>query len=88
MPGAFTPNGDGRNDVFRVPVVSPVTIRSLAVFNRHGLRVFYTTDVGTGWDGRFGGADQPAGTYVWELVFVNPITHKLEDRKGTVVLIR
>lgn len=88
MPEAFTPNGDGRNDVFRVPAAAPVTIRSLAVFNRHGERVFYTTDVGKGWDGRFGGTDQPPGTYVWELVFVNPVTHKTEDRKGTVILIR
>jgi len=88
MPGAFTPNGDGRNDVFRVPPVSPVTIRSLAVFDRHGVRVFYTTDVGTGWDGRYGGVAQPAGTYVWELVFVNPVTRKIENRKGTVVLVR
>jgi len=88
MPGAFTPNGDGRNDVFRVPAISPVTIRSLAVFNRHGERVFYTTDVGTGWDGKVGGVAQPAGTYVWELAFVNPVTHKMEDRKGTVILVR
>ena len=88
MPGAFTPNGDGRNDVFRVPPVVPVTIRSLAVFNRQGLRVFYTTDVGAGWDGSFGGVAQPAGTYVWELAFVNPVTQKVEERKGTVILIR
>ncbi|HXB05462.1 MAG TPA: gliding motility-associated C-terminal domain-containing protein, partial [Puia sp.] len=88
MPGAFSPNGDGRNDVFRVPPVTPVTIRSLAVYNRQGLRVFYTTDVGAGWDGRFGGISQPAGTYVWELVFTNPVTKKMEARKGTVVLVR
>lgn len=88
MPGAFSPNGDGRNEIFRVPPVEPVTIRSLAVFNREGLRVYYTEDVGTGWDGRFDGRAQPAGTYVWELTFVNPVTNKVEERKGTVILIR
>jgi len=88
MPKAFTPDGDGRNDVFRVPPVAPVAIRSLAVFNRQGLRVFYTTDVGVGWDGRFGGIRQPAGTYVWDLAFVNPVTKRVEERKGTVVLVR
>lgn len=88
MPGAFTPNGDGRNDVFRVPPMAPVVIRSFAVYNRFGLRMFYTTDVGAGWDGRYNGTAQPAGAYVWELVFVNPVTKKVEDRKGTVVLVR
>jgi gliding motility-associated-like protein len=88
MPEGFTPNGDGRNDVFRVPPQIPVTIRSLAVFNRHGQRMFYTTDAGAGWDGRYGGIAQPAGTYVWELEFVNPVTNKVEGRKGTVILVR
>jgi gliding motility-associated-like protein len=88
MPAAFTPNGDGRNDVFRVPAVYPVQVQYLAVFNRMGGRVFFTTNSGTGWDGRFNGVAQPAGTYVWELVFENPITKKAEERRGTVVLVR
>ncbi|GGB17538.1 hypothetical protein GCM10011511_46660 [Puia dinghuensis] len=88
MPGAFTPNGDGRNDVFRVPPAFPVTILSFSVYNRQGAQVFYTTNVAEGWDGRFNGAVQPSGVYVWELVFVNPLTKKVEGRKGTVVLVR
>jgi gliding motility-associated-like protein len=88
MPGAFTPNGDGRNDVFRVPAVYPVRLRYLAVFNREGLRVFYTTDVAAGWDGRYNGVAQPAGAYVWVVVFENPVSGKVEMRKGTVVLVR
>ncbi|HEY4108495.1 gliding motility-associated C-terminal domain-containing protein [Puia sp.] len=88
MPGAFSPNEDGKNDVFRVPVQSPVEIRYFAVYNRQGLRVFYTSDVGTGWDGRYNGMVQPAGVYVWELGFDNPLTRKAEKRTGTVVLVR
>ncbi|HLZ89048.1 MAG TPA: gliding motility-associated C-terminal domain-containing protein, partial [Puia sp.] len=88
MPGAFTPNGDGRNDVFRVPPSSPVTIRYLTVYNRQGARLFYTANVSTGWDGSYNGVSQPAGVYVWELVFDNPLTKKEESRKGTVVLVR
>jgi gliding motility-associated-like protein len=88
MPGGFTPNGDGRNDVFRVPAVAPVTIQYLAVFNRVGQRVFYTVDKGKGWDGTYDGVAQPAGAYVWELVFVNPISKKTEERMGTVILVR
>jgi gliding motility-associated-like protein len=88
MPAAFTPDGDGRNDVFRVPPMTPVVIRSLAVYNREGLRMFYTEETGMGWDGRFNGRAQPAGTYVWSVVFVNPVTNRVEERKGTVVLVR
>jgi gliding motility-associated-like protein len=88
MPGAFSPNGDGRNDVFRVPASFPVAMRYLAVYNRAGARMFYTANAGAGWDGRFNGLSQPAGTYVWELEFENPLTKKVEKRMGTVVLIR
>jgi len=88
MPGAFTPNGNGRNDIFRVPAVFPVTLHYLAVYNRQGARVFYTTNVAAGWDGSFNGHAQSAGVYVWEIVFDNPLTKKAESRKGTVVLVR
>jgi len=88
MPGAFTPNGNGRNDIFRVPAVFPVTLHYLAVYNRQGARVFYTTNVAAGWDGSFNGHAQAAGVYVWEIVFDNPLTKKAEGRKGTVVLVR
>jgi gliding motility-associated-like protein len=88
MPGAFTPNGDGRNDVFRVPPQTPATIRYLAVYNRQGVRVFFSATVGAAWDGRYNGIAQPAGGYVWVLVFENPLTKKEEERMGTVVLVR
>ena len=88
MPSAFTPNGDGHNDVFRVPPSYPVVLRRLAVYDRKGALVFSTENTGEGWDGRFNGHPQPEGVYVWWLEFVNPLTQKEEARKGTVVLVR
>lgn len=88
MPSAFTPNGDGHNDVFRVPPAYPVVLRRLAVYDRKGALVFSTENTGEGWDGRFNGHPQPEGVYVWWLEFVNPITQHVEGRKGTVVLAR
>jgi len=88
MPNAFTPNGDGHNDVFRVPPLVPVTIRQLAVYNRQGAMVFSTSNVSIGWDGTFNGHPQPAGVYIWELVYDNPLTRRTETAKGTVVLVR
>ncbi len=88
IPGAFTPNGDGRNDVFRVPPSVPVTIRRLAVYNRLGACVYSGSGEGAGWDGRFDGRMQPAGEYVWELVYENPLTKAIETAKGVVILVR
>jgi gliding motility-associated-like protein len=88
MPSAFTPNGDGRNDVFRIPPSYPVTLRRMAVYDRKGMLVFNTEKTGEGWDGNFNGHRQPAGVYVWWLEFNNPLTKHVEALKGTVVLIR
>ncbi len=88
MPSAFTPNGDGRNDVFRIPPAYPVTLRRLAVYDRNGVLVFNTENTGEGWDGNLNGRRQPEGVYVWWLEFNNPLTKRVEARKGTVVLIR
>ena len=88
MPGAFTPNGDGHNDVFRIPPVVPVHIRKLAVYNRYGAMVFLTKNVSVGWDGTINGIAQPAGAYVWEVEYDNPVTRRVEKKKGTLVLIR
>lgn len=87
MPGAFTPNGDGRNDLFRVPPSIPVTVLGLTIYNRLGACVFSAAGE-MGWDGRFSGQLQPAGQYVWVLKYLNPLTKKVEAAKGTVLLVR
>ena len=88
MPGAFTPNGDGINDLFRIPPVVPVKIRRLEIFNRSGAILFFTENVSAGWDGMVHGVAQPAGAYVWMVEFDNPVTHLVERRRGVVVLVR
>ena len=88
MPNAFTPNGDGINDRYRVPPGIPATIIRLSVFNRSGALVFSTANSAEGWNGTFGGNPQPAGTYVWMLEYINPILKKTILKKGTLELIR
>ena len=88
MPGAFTPNGDGRNDIFRVPPSVPVAVLGLSVYSREGLCVFSGVGSGAGWDGKFDGHPQPAGEYVWMLEWVDPLTNRMERSKGTVILVR
>ncbi len=87
MPNAFTPNGDGINDLFRVPAITPVIIEKFSVFNRWGGLVFTGTGA-DGWDGRLDGKPQAAGTYMWMVEYYDPITKASVMKKGTVELIR
>jgi gliding motility-associated-like protein len=87
VPTAFTPNGDGRNDVFRPIAVGVTKIEYFRVFNRWGQLVFSTTQNEHGWDGKIGGREQGSGTFVWVVRGVD-FTGKVVFAKGTVTLIR
>ncbi len=65
LPNAFTPNGDGINDVFRVTNPSLYPLFEMIVFNRWGQMVFQSDDIMIGWDGSFQGREQEVGTYIW-----------------------
>ncbi len=73
VPNTFTPNGDGVNDYW-IPMdmlASGVNAYNLNIYNRWGEQVFTTTNINSrGWDGKFGGKDQPMATYVYQLTYV------------------
>jgi len=83
LPNAFTPNGDGINDVFRAKYFLPVKVFRLSVFNRYGEKVFETTDINKGWDGTYGGRDQPKGIYVW-IVQLTGLNNVEQTSKGVL----
>ena len=87
VPGAFTPNGDGRNDKIKPLALGIKQFNYFRVFNRWGNLLFSTTVPEFGWDGTFGGAQQASGTYVYETQGVDYIG-KVIHKKGTIVLIR
>ena len=88
MPNAFTPNGDGKNDLFRIPPSAPLKINAFTVYDRRGMRVFYTSNSTAGWDGTFGGKPLPVGTYVWMIEYEDLLLKKPAQARGTVILIR
>lgn len=87
VPSAFTPNGDGRNDIFRPIAAGMERLEYFRVFNRWGQLVYSTTKTGQGWDGRINGKEQGTGTFVWVVQGID-YTGKSFFAKGTVVLIR
>lgn len=87
VPTAFTPNGDGKNDLLRPIAVGIKQIDRFTIYNRWGLQVFSTTINGQGWDGRINGQLQQTGSYIWMVKAVD-FTGKEIMLKGSAALIR
>lgn len=87
VPSAFTPNGDGKNDIMRPKVVGMKQYNYFRIYNRLGQMVYSTSTEGQGWDGRLGGVLQPSGAYVFMAQAID-YTGKTINKKGTLVLIR
>ena len=87
VPNAFTPNGDGRNDVLRPISIGIRHFNHFIIYNRWGQQIYMSSDSGAGWDGRLNGEMQLPGTYVWMAAGVD-YQGNVVQRKGTVILIR
>jgi gliding motility-associated-like protein len=87
VPTAFTPNGDGKNDIFRPIILGIKSLDLFRVYNRWGQLLYSGTDAEKGWDGTFGGKGQDPATYVWYAEATDYRNRKLK-KKGYVVLIR
>ena len=88
VPTAFSPNGDGVNDVFKiVRTVNIYKLKEFSVWNRWGEKVFETSDVNEGWDGTFGNHLQPMSVYVWQIIAESKDSEEIV-RKGNVTLVR
>ena len=88
LPNAFTPNGDGKNDVLKLITNAGVNeLRSFKIFSRSGNLVFESRDVSRGWDGRYNGNLLPIDIYYWTAVYVdrNNVTN---SKTGTVLLLK
>ncbi len=92
-PNAFTPNGDGVNDVFFIPGTPCVQqITELTIYDRWGEVIFCkqnvpASDSSFGWNGMYQGALANGGVYPFKLrvQFIDGLTHRYQ---GTVTLVR
>jgi gliding motility-associated-like protein len=87
IPSAFSPNGDGKNDVFRISNLSFQRVLEFRVFNRWGQEVFYSNDNQHGWDGKWKGVPQDLGSYQY-LIRLGYPDGLVETYKGEVTLVK
>jgi gliding motility-associated-like protein len=87
LPNAFSPNGDGRNDVLHVKTSDVPRSFNLQIFNRYGQKVFESRDINAGWDGSLAGQVAESGAYVYVMV-ITTSTGTVIKNKGTVMLVR
>ncbi len=87
VPSAFTPNGDGNNDLLRPIPVGIKNLETFKVYNRWGQLVFSTHVFGQGWNGMINGIPQQSGAFVYLAIGTSYLDKKIV-RKGTVLLVR
>jgi gliding motility-associated-like protein len=90
VPNAFTPDGNGNNDVFHVVTtdMAPEDY-NLRIFDRWGHLVFESSDPAQGWDGgNKNGGKCPTGVYVWQVEYRPLFTSDKLTRTGTVTLTK
>ena len=87
VPTAFTPNGDGTNDILKAIAIGMKEYHYFRVFNRWGQQLFSTSDFTKGWDGMIKGVLQNTGTYVWIAAAVD-FRGNVIQRRGTTTIVR
>jgi gliding motility-associated-like protein len=84
IPNAFTPDGDGTNDVWNVRALSEFPDCKVEIFNQWGSLVFRSNGYDTPWDGKYNGEPSPSGAYY----FVIDLGNGAGKYSGTVTIIR
>lgn len=87
IPSAFTPNGDGSNDLLKIRGWGIDSLIYLRIYNRWGQLVYESNNLDAGWDGTFKNKPQPIGTFVY-IFEVQDIIGETIRKKGYVDLLR
>jgi len=84
IPNAFSPNGDGANDVWLVAGLEDDTKASITIYNRYGVLIFQSQGSKPSWDGRYRGADVQSGVYY----YVIQSSSTAKPLKGSLTVLR
>ncbi len=89
LPDAFSPNGDGLNDMFGAVLSGRISSGGyqLEIYNRWGERVFVSNDISRRWDGMYKGVVAEIGTYHYKITAFCVEGTQIQ-RKGDVTLVR
>jgi gliding motility-associated-like protein len=89
IPNSFTPNGDGKNDVF-YPVQRGIQSKDFEffVFNRWGQLIYQSNDPSQGWDGLQKGKEIKTGVYVWKLSYSSLESQETVQKLGHVTVLK
>lgn len=87
LPQAFSPNGDGFNDIAYVRGWGIKEFLEVRIYNRWGQQVFLSTNLNKGWDGTFKGEPQNSDTYSYTIKYINTRDEE-EFVKGYITLLR
>lgn len=86
VPNAFSPNGDGNNDEFRVAYRSIASYRC-RIYDQWGTKVYDSEDITEGWDGSVYGSAASVGVYFY-VIEAKGVDGTSHNRKGAVNLLR
>ena len=90
IPAAFTPNEDGRNDIFYPKTDQEFSEYGFWIYDRWGVLLFKTNQPNFGWDGKVNGKYAKIGTYVWRISYVSSFQEfgQRVEKSGDFNLIR
>ncbi|HEY1646082.1 MAG TPA: T9SS type B sorting domain-containing protein, partial [Candidatus Saccharimonadales bacterium] len=86
IPSAFTPNGDGRNEVFQA-VGQYVKSFEMYVFDRWGMELFHSISINQGWDGTYKGGISQEDVYVYKIIVIDSEDNQ-HSYVGNVTLLK
>lgn len=88
LPSGFSPNGDGKNDVFGILGSGKYSYEfSMQIWNRWGQEVYKSNDPYAGWDGNYNGTQAQTGVYAYFISYKN-MYNEVKTIKGNVTLVR
>jgi gliding motility-associated-like protein len=85
IPSAFSPNADGKNDVWNIPAINGNPFATVTIFNRWGQIIYQSQGYAKPWDGTYKGVQQPPGAYHY---IIQADVRKEKKVAGYVMIVR